>query len=110
MSCGPIVIGDTPETQINYGETIDLVLTYKDQAGPMDLTGSTVSIISSAPTSIKADAVVSVLDAEAGKVRLLLHRDDSKKLRMGRNNWFRLQAIFGENSDDITPEIYLQVS
>lgn len=109
--CDMLIIGATCDDQINYGETIDLVFTYKDENGaPLDLTTATPSIFSSAPSVIKDTAVLTVTDAAAGKVRLLLQRDDALQLRRGRNNRFRVQMIFGSESDDVTPDIYLQVT
>ena len=112
MTCSdnPIV-GATPDDQINYGETIDLVFTYTDEAGvAMDLTGATASIFSSTPAVIQAAAVLEITDAIAGQLRFLLHRDDALLLRRGVNNRFRIQMIFGNDSDDVTPDIYLQVT
>lgn len=110
MTCDALVIGATCDDQINYGETIDLVFTYQDTSGPMDLSSATPSIFSSTPAVIKDAATIEVTDAAAGRVRLLLHRDDAQQLRRGRNNRFRVQMIFGADSDDVTPDIYLQVT
>jgi hypothetical protein len=111
MSCSTPVIGATPEDEINYGESIELILTYKDAEGaPIDLTTATASVFESAPPVIKAEAVVSILDAEAGQIRLFLDRTNALSLRKGKNNWFRLQVIFGAESDDVTPQIYFQVT
>lgn len=110
MSCPPVVLGATCDDAINYGETIDLLFTYLNEDGtPTDLTTSTVAIFSSTPDVIKERATVTITDPTAGKVRFLLHRDDALNLRMGRSNSFRLQMIYGAESDDVTPEIYLQV-
>lgn len=109
--CDALIIGATCDDQINYGETVDLVFTYLDENGtPLDLTTATPSIFSSTPAVIKDAAVLTVTDAAAGKVRLLLQRDDALQLRRGRNNRFRVQMIFGSESDDVTPDIYLQVT
>jgi hypothetical protein len=111
MSCNPPVIGATPEDEINYGESIELTLTYKDEAGtPIDLSTATVNVFESSPPVIKAEAEVSVLDAVAGQVRFFLDRTNALSLRKGRNNWFRIQVIFGAESDDVTPQIYFQVT
>lgn len=111
MSCfDALVIGATCDDQINYGETIDLVFTYQDASGPMDLTSATPTIFSSSPPVIQNSAVLEITDAPAGKLRILLHRDDALQLRRGRNNRFRVQMIFGADSDDVTPDIYLQVT
>lgn len=105
------IIGATCDDQINYGETIDLTFTYTNEDGsPMDLSTATPSIFSSTPAVIKDAAVLTVTDAAAGKVRLLLQRDDALQLRRGRNNRFRIQMIFGSESDDVTPDIYIQVT
>lgn len=108
--CDALVIGATCDDQINYGETIDLIFTYRDESGPMDLSSAIPSIFSSAPDIIKETAILTVSDALAGKVRMLLHRDDALHLRRGRSNRFRVQMIFGPDSDDVTPDIYLQVT
>lgn len=109
--CETPVIGATCDDQINYGETIDLEFIYRDENGnPLDLTSATPAIFSSSPDVIKERAQLSVTDAAAGKLRLLLHRDDALLLRRGRNNRFRVQMVFGPDSDDVTPEIYLQVT
>ena len=111
MSCNPPVIGATCDDQINYGETIDLQFTYSDEdKNPVDLSAATVQVFSSAPDIIKDAARVEITDAPNGKVRFLLHREDALSLRQGRNNRFQLQAIFGDDSDDVTPDIYIQVT
>lgn len=110
MSGVPAVIGSTVEDQVNYGETIDLTITYKDQGGLIDLSQAVVTVSASVPPVIKLQAEITVVDAVNGKVRLLLHRDDALKLRRGRNNWFCLKAVFGTESDDVTPEIYIEVT
>lgn len=104
------IIGATPEDQINFGESIELILTYEDEAGPTNLTGATASIFASNPPVLKEECSVSVHDAAAGKIRMFLHRDHADKLRRGPNNWFRLQVIFSAESDDVTPEIFIQVT
>lgn len=109
--CGPLVIGATCNDQINYGETVNLDFSYADENGtPIDLTSASVSVFSSVPDVIKASAVVTITDAANGKVNLVLHRDDALSLRRGTNNRFRIQTIFGPESDDVTPDIYLQVT
>lgn len=111
MPCTPVVIGATCDDQINYGETVELLLTYTDENGAaIDLTTATVGVFSSSPSVIQSAAEITVTDGPNGKVRFLLHRDDALSLRKGRNNRFRLQAIFGPDSDDVTPDIYLQVT
>lgn len=109
--CGPTTIGASCDDQINYGESIDLEFTYKnDDDTPIDLTSTTVSVFSSTPAVIKDAATVTVTDAVNGKVRFFLDRTNALLLRRGRNNRFTLQAIFGSQSDDVTPDIYIQVS
>ena len=109
--CEPVVLGTTCDDQINYGETIDLLFTYENEDGsPIDLSTATVQVFSSSPDVIKEKAQITITDAANGKVRFLLDRDDAIHLRRGRNNRFRLQAIFGSQSDDITPDIYIQVT
>lgn len=112
MSCStPTVIGETCDDQINYGETIDLLFTYEDENGTaIDLTSATATVESSTPDVIKEEAVLTVTDAANGKLRFLLHRDYAGDLRRGRNNFFRIKVVFGDDSDDITPDIYLQVT
>lgn len=109
--CGPVVVGATCDDQINYGETIDLLFTYQDSNGqPIDLSTSTAEVLSSNPDIIKNSATVTIESASLGQVRFLLNRDVAMGLRRGRNNSFRLRVIFGENEDDVTPEIFVQVS
>lgn len=111
MTCSPIVIGATCDDQINYGESIDLELDYKDEDGAaIDLTSATVSVFSSQPAIIKSAAEVTVSDAANGKVRFYLDRTSALSLNRGRGNRFAIQTIFGSESDDVTPDIYLQVT
>lgn len=111
MSCDPAVLGATCDDQINYGETIDLEFTYQNEDGtPTDLSSASVSVFWSNPEVIKDKAVVTITDAPNGVVRFLLSKDDALELRKGRNNRFRLQTIFGADSDDVTPDIYLQIT
>ncbi len=109
--CGPVVIGASCDDQIDYGETIDITFTYKNEDGtPIDLSTSTVAVYSSTPDIIKEAAEVTITEPLEGKVRFLLLRDDAEQLRRNMSNRFRLRAIFGSESDDITPDIYLQVT
>lgn len=111
MACDPVVIGATCDDQINYGETIDLQFTYTNEDGtPIDLSSSTASVFSSSPDVIRDNAVVTISDAANGVVQFILDKDSALLLRKGRNNRFRLQVIFGSQSDDVTPDIYLQVT
>lgn len=109
--CEPVVLGATCDDQINYGETIDLQFTYQNEDGtPIDLSTATVRVFSATPSIIETGAQVTIEDPANGVVRFLLDRDDAKALRRGRNNRFTLQAIFGSESDDVTPDIYIQVT
>lgn len=109
--CGPPVIGATCDDQITYGETIDLHITYTNEDGsPIDLTSASVEVFSSVPPVIREQASVSIVDAPAGRVRFVIDRDAALSLRRGPANRFRLRAIFGPESDDITPDIILQVT
>lgn len=112
MACSdPVVIGGSCDDAINYGETIDLEFSYTNDDGtPIDLSSASVSIFSSSPDVIKDKATITITDAPNGKVQFLLDRDDALELRRGRNNRFRVQMIFGPTSDDVTPEIYIQVT
>lgn len=109
--CGPAVIGGTCDDQINYGETIDLSISYANENGtPIDLTTALVEVFSSVPELIKEKARISIADAAAGKVRFYLSAADAMGLRRGMGNRFALRATFGSQSDDVTPDIYLQVT
>lgn len=112
MSCGsPIIIGDGCNTQINYGESIELFLEYRNEDDtPIDLSTSSVSVYSSSPSAIKDLGTVEIVDAEAGSVRFFLSAEDSLNLRKGINNRFKIETVFGDLSTDITPEIYLKVT
>jgi len=109
--CGPAIIGATCDDQIEYGETIDLTFLYTNDDGtPIDITGATISVFSSSPAVIKDAAEITITDGVGGAARFLLNRDDALGLRRGNNNRFRIQAIFADNSDDMTPDIYIQVT
>jgi hypothetical protein len=112
MSChDPVIIGATCDDQIEYGETIDLSFVYtNDDGSPINLTDATISVFSSSPSIIKEAAEVTITDAANGVARFLLRRDDALGLRRGANNRFRIQAVFGPDSDDMTPDIYIQVT
>lgn len=107
----PVIIGASCDDQIDYGETIDLTFLYTNDDGtPIDITGATISVFSSSPSVIKDAAEITITDAAGGAARFVLHRDDALGLRRGNNNRFRIQAIFADDSDDMTPDIYLQVT
>jgi hypothetical protein len=96
---------------VNYGESVSITLTYLDDAGDaIDLTSATPAVFSSTPEIIIEEATFTVTDAAAGEARFFLDRTSALSLRMGRNNRFRLQMIFGEESDDVTPDIFIQVT
>src|SRR5690554_6831192 len=105
-SCtGPAIIA------VEYGESVDLELSYQNEDGTaIDLTSSVPSVFSSFPSIIKDAAQFTITDAVNGKARFFLDRNDALQLRRGRNNRFRLQMIFGSQSDDVTPDIYIQVA
>ncbi len=109
--CGPVIIGATCDDQIDYGETIDLIFNYKNEDGtPIDLSSATVEVFSSSPSIIQAEAVITITDGLNGVVRFLLRGDDALQLKRNGTNRFRLKAVFGPDSDDVTPDIFLQVS
>ena len=104
MSCSPPVIS------VDYGETVDLEFAYKNEDGtPINLASSVPAIFSAFPEIIKTAGSFTITDAVNGKARFLLDRSHALSLRRGRNNRFRLQMIFGPESDDVTPDIYIQV-
>lgn len=110
-SCSQVVLGSNCADQINYGETIDVLFTYTNENGtPIDLSSSTAEVFSSSPAIIKDAGQISISDAPNGVVRFILHRDDAISLRRGISNRFRVRVIFGPDSDDVTPDIYLQVT
>lgn len=105
MTCGgPAIIS------VEYGETVDLEFTYRDDSGaPVNLSSASPSIFSATPEIIVTSGSFTITDAVNGKARFLLDRSHALSLRRGRNNRFRLQMIFGPESDDVTPDIYIQV-
>lgn len=108
--CSIPVIGDC-DAPINYGESIDLTFNYQNEDGtPINLSSATVGVFSSTPPVIKDKAIVTITDALRGEVRFFLGREDALQLRRGRNNRFSIQVVFGAESDDVTPEIYIQVA
>ena len=106
-----LIIGSTCSDVVRLGEALDLRFFYKNEDGsPINLTSSEVVVSSSSPGEIKDRAEVSIIDGPAGAVRVFLSAEDTLYLRLGPGNRFRLLATFGTGSNDLSPEIYVQVT
>lgn len=107
----PLILGTGCDAPIMRGEALDITFQYLNEDGsPIDLSTSTVVVASSSPAILKDAGQVSILDAAAGTVRLFLGAPDAGKLRPGTGNRFRLCAAFGSQGNDLSPEIFLQVT
>lgn len=104
MSCEPYVF------EFEHGETIDLTFTYENEDGtPIDLSSATVAVFSASSDVFKDNATVTATDAANGVVQFLLDRTSALDLKKGRMYQVRIQAIFGPDSDDVTPDINIRI-
>lgn len=97
------------QIEINKGECLHAKLTWTDEAGPIDLTGRTLSIVEAQPASLLAGSVT-VTDALAGLAELDLDTATAASLGAGRTNWLRLGMTLDGTCIDTTPRIWIAVA
>lgn len=93
------------------GQALRLRMTWQqedEQSQPLDLTGVTVKIPDAHPTAIKAFATV-IVNAADGAVELSCTTEQANLLKDGRTNWFRVELVFPDGSNRVTPRIWVNV-
>lgn len=103
-------MSDTILTQ--RGQALALRFTWWQGAAggeALDLTGATLAVRESNRALVFAAADLTVTDAEAGVVSLALAEADTEGLGDGRTNWFRLEAQWPDDSNRVTPKIWVNV-
>jgi hypothetical protein len=103
-------MSDTILTQ--RGQVLNLQITWWQGAAggePLDLTTATITIRESNRPAVFALAVLSVVNAAAGICGLSFTEEDALGLGDGRTNWFRLEAQFPDDSNSVTPKIWINV-
>jgi hypothetical protein len=94
----------------NFGETLRFTAVYANT----DLTDATVRVAVIANTvqavpSALGNANLQIIDAASGIISFELSSDDASELYTGRNNWFRIELTFEDGSNEITPQIWINV-
>lgn len=83
------------DPRITLGTDWSLVIDWKDQGGPVDLTGRTTTATVSHRGDVIA-AVVEIIDAVAGKFRVSLDETQTARLRTGRVNTLAITSTMGD--------------
>lgn len=91
--------------QVNKGECIDFELAYTD---PMNLTGIEVRVCDANSAGL-AKAVITKTDEVNGKCQFHLSKENAASLRMGKTNCFRVELLFPNGCNDVTPLIWITV-
>lgn len=94
----------------NYGETLRFDVVFANT----DLTDATARVAVVANTvqanpDILGNANVQVTNATAGAVSFELDSEDAGQLFMGKNNWFRLEVVFEDGTNIVTPQMWINV-
>lgn len=91
--------------QVNKGECIDFELAYTD---PVDLTGIEVRVCDANSAGL-AKAVITKTDEANGKCRFHLSKENAAGLSLGKTNHFRVELLFPNGCNDVTPLIWITV-
>lgn len=100
-------MSDTVNTQRGQALALQFTFYEDEQATPLDLTGATVTVRECEP-SIIASATVAITIASGGIGTLTMTEAQAEQLRLGRVNWFRLEAQFADDNR-VTPKIWINV-
>lgn len=94
---------------IQKGQWIPLRFTFwadETKNTVVDLTGATLSVSQASLTALLA-LTPSLSDPSAGIVDLTIWEEQSRQLKLGRVNWFKLEAQFA-NTNIVTPKIWIK--
>lgn len=94
--------------EINKGECLRAEIVWSDDAGPIDLTGHTISIVEAVPDALTA-GTVDITDAAAGKATIRIEAATAAAMRAGRASWIRLGRTQPDGCLDTTPQIWICV-
>lgn len=94
--------------EVNKGECVHVQGTWTDDAGPIDLTGRTLSIVEAYPPALTG-GTVTLTDAVAGEFEVRIDNPIAAQLRSGRVNWIRLAMTLPNGCPDTTPQIWITV-
>ena len=94
--------------EITRGECLRVQGTWTDEAGPIDLTGRTLSISEAYPAALMA-GTVTVTDAAAGEFEVFVDAETMAKAGMGRTNWLRIAMELPGGCPDTTERFWVEV-
>jgi hypothetical protein len=111
MSKPRIIVGASGLDEVNPGESMRYRLTYKDDTDqPIELTGATVTVFKSNDPMLLENATVSVTNATLGIVDFEISGEFTVCWTPGLHRWFRVKMIYPSGSNDVTPQIWIQVT
>jgi len=94
--------------EITRGECLRVQGTWTDEAGPIDLTGRTLSISEAYPPALTG-GTVTVTDAAAGEFEVFVDAETMAKAGMGRTNWLRIAMQLPDSCPDTTERFWVEV-
>ncbi len=90
-----------------HGEELKLDSHWENEDGmPSDLAGATITVVSASREAIKHATFDTV---GPGHARMTLQREHASAFEIGNNNWFRVQVLFPDGSNIVTPKIRVVV-
>ena len=94
--------------EISKGECLREQGTWTDEAGPIDLTGRTLSISEAYPPAL-AGGTVTVTDAAAGEFEVFVDAETMAKAGMGRTNWLRIAMRLPGGCPDTSERFWVEM-
>ena len=94
--------------EITRGECLRVQGTWTDEAGPIDLTGRSLSISEAYPAALTG-GTVTVTDAAAGEFEVFVDAETMAKAGMGRTNWLRLAMELPGGCPDTTERFWVEM-
>jgi hypothetical protein len=90
---------------INKGESLELALEYSELA---NLVGVSISIKEARPLALMG-ATITKTDELNSIATLFMSKEISSKLNIGENNWFRIELVFPNGQNSVSPQIWINV-
>ena len=94
--------------EITRGECLRVQGTWTDEAGPIDLTGRSLSISEAYPAALTG-GTVTVTDAAAGEFEVFVDAETMAKAGMGRTNWLRIAMELPGGCPDTTERFWVEM-
>lgn len=104
-----VVVGDHQLNVIGRGSTLELILDFKQSDGvtALNLTGHTVGVHSSVPSSIKDNMTIEYTDRVAGRVTVTVDKAKFENTHVGElRNWFKPMIDYSSGKRTVYPRVF----